>query len=147
MKMKKHRKRKRKRKRYNKIRRCNIKCSTEEIDAIDNRNSGSWIVNYLYCLVYSSDLFGNKCYGYIYGRSTLDSTEIGCNYYSYTTALDITGSDSDSVCGSLMVEMMTTTMIIVVDDLVIVIIQHVYNLRNLIMMILIHTLVTCCLFK
>ena len=64
--------------------------------------------------LYSSDPFSNNCYEYIYGRSALDATEAGCNYYWYTdftfsddtwtigyaTALDNTGSDSDSVCGS-----------------------------------------------
>ena len=77
-------------------------------------NGGSWFVNYVYCPVSSTDPFGNRYYAFIYDTSTLNATENGCNYYSYndftfsddvwtvryTTALDITGSNSDSVCGS-----------------------------------------------
>ena len=64
--------------------------------------------------LYSSDPFGNKCYGYIYGRITLDSAgAVAIIIHTliftflddvwtvrYTAALDNTGSDGDSVCGS-----------------------------------------------
>ena len=54
----------------------------------------------MYLSVYSSDPFDNRCYRDIYDRSALDATDGEFNYYSHTTPLDITLSDSNSVCGS-----------------------------------------------